>query len=222
MSITTAWANQAKTDLASAGQCHLTQVAPTGTTVNTSQTISAISSMVGLAVGMPITGTGIPATTVISALLSSTSIQISAPASASNSGVTLTCGGDIFKFALIKHTPAGTYGAASQFYSDITGNSDEVSGTGYSAGGFAWTAAQNQSPAVGSNIAFWQPSVNPSWTSATIDSDGGMMYDTTVRLWPGNRCVACFDFGGEQKVTGGTFTVVLPTNASGTALLRLS
>jgi len=39
------------------------------------------------------------------------------------------------KIALIKASPSGTYGAATTNYSDVTGNSDEASGTGYSAGG---------------------------------------------------------------------------------------
>ena len=46
-------------------------------------------------------------------------------------------GADTLKIALLKATASGsgTYGAASTNYSDITGNSDETSGTGYSAGG---------------------------------------------------------------------------------------
>lgn len=39
------------------------------------------------------------------------------------------------KVALIKASPSGTYGAATTNYSDVTGNSDEASGTNYSAGG---------------------------------------------------------------------------------------
>ena len=39
------------------------------------------------------------------------------------------------KLALIKNGMSGTYGAATTNYSDVTGNSDESSGTNYSAGG---------------------------------------------------------------------------------------
>jgi hypothetical protein len=42
---------------------------------------------------------------------------------------------DALKLALIKASPAGTYNASTTNYSDVTGNSDEASGTGYSAGG---------------------------------------------------------------------------------------
>jgi hypothetical protein len=42
---------------------------------------------------------------------------------------------DSLKIALIKDSPTGTYGAATTNYSDVTGNSDEASGTNYTAGG---------------------------------------------------------------------------------------
>jgi hypothetical protein len=39
------------------------------------------------------------------------------------------------KLALIKASPSGTYDATTTNYSDITGNSDEASGTNYPSGG---------------------------------------------------------------------------------------
>jgi hypothetical protein len=126
--------------------------------------------------------------------------------------------GHVFDMALIKVSPAGTYGAASTNYSNITGNSDEVTGTGYSAGGFAWTAAQNITPANSGTTAFWSWSVNPSWTSASFSTTAGMIYNSSA----GNRAVSTHDFGGTQTVASGTFTVVLPTNNSSTALLRIA
>ena len=42
---------------------------------------------------------------------------------------------DSIKLALIKPSNSGTYNAATTNYSDVTGNSDEASGTNYSAGG---------------------------------------------------------------------------------------
>ena len=127
-----------------------------------------------------------------------------------------TTTGNVFKFALIKVTPTGVYGAASTNYSNITGNSDEVTGTGYSAGGFAWTAAQNTTPASSGTQAFWSWSVNPSWTAATFATQGGMAYNSTN----GNRAVYVGDFGGTQSVSAGTFTLVLPANGSGTSILQ--
>src|SRR5215467_4647571 len=130
---------------------------------------------------------------------------------------TATTGND-FKMALIKATPTGTYGAGSTNYSNITGNSDEVTGTGYSAGGYDFTAAQNITPANSGTVAIWSWGVNPNWTSATFTSDGCMIYNATAS----NRCVYVGSFGSTQSVTSGTFTVILPANTAGNAILQLT
>lgn len=126
--------------------------------------------------------------------------------------------GNVFKIALIKVGPAGTYGASSTNYSNITGNSDEASGTGYSAGGFAWTAAQNITPSNTAGNAFWQFSVNPSWTSATFSTTAGMIYNSSAS----NKSVSTHDFGGTQTVSAGTLTLVQPSNAASTSLLQIN
>jgi hypothetical protein len=126
--------------------------------------------------------------------------------------------GNVFKMALIKVTPTGTYGAASTNYSNITGNSDEVTGPGYSAGGFAWTAAQNITPAASGTASIWSWSVNPSWTSATFSTTGGMIYNSSVS----NQAVYVGDWGGTQSVSAGTFTVILPANTVGNSILQIS
>ena len=128
-----------------------------------------------------------------------------------------TTTGNVYKAANIKGTPTGTYDATSTNYSNITGNSDESSGTGYSAGGFAWTAAQNTTPATSSTTAYWSWSVNPSWTTATFNAAGTMFYNSTNS----NRAAYVGSFGGTQTVSAGTFTIVLPTNDLNNAVLRL-
>lgn len=127
--------------------------------------------------------------------------------------------GNVFKIALGKVTPTGTYGAATVNYSDLTGNSDEVaSGAGYTTGGFAWTAAQNITPTSTGTTAFWQWSVNPSWTSASFSTVGCIIYNSSAS----NKAVYVGSFGGTQTVTSGTLTLVLPTNDATTGLLRLA
>lgn len=123
--------------------------------------------------------------------------------------------GNTFKIALIKVTPAGTYGAASTNYSNITGNSDEVSGTGYSAGGATLT---NVTPATSGTTAFWSFSPDPSWTTATFSTTACMIYNSSTS----NKSVSTHDFGGTQTVAAGTFTVVMPTNNSSLAILRIA
>lgn len=128
--------------------------------------------------------------------------------------------GHVFKNALFKATVTGTYGLATTNYSDMTGNSDEVaSGAGYTTGGFAWTAAQNVTPTVNTNVATWGWSVNPSWTSATFSTDGCLIYNSSAS----NKGTGVFSFGSTQSVSSGTLTLVLPSNTSPTlAILRLA
>lgn len=127
--------------------------------------------------------------------------------------------GHVFKVPLCKTSPAGTYGAATTNYSDLTGNSDEVaSGGGYTTGGFAWTAAQNITPLTSGTTAYWSWSVNPSWTSATFSTAGCLIYNSSAS----NKCVYVGDFGGNQSVSAGTFTLVLPSNSNTTSILRLT
>lgn len=127
--------------------------------------------------------------------------------------------GNVFKNALFKVGVAGTYAKGSVNYSDITGNTDEVAnGSGYTTGGFAWTAAQNTTPTITNNVATWTWTVNPNWTSASFSTIGCMIYNSSAS----NKAVSVHDFGGTQTVTAGTLTLVLPTNNDTSAILRLA
>jgi hypothetical protein len=127
--------------------------------------------------------------------------------------------GNVFKCALGIASPTGTYGAATTNYSNLTGNADEVaSGSGYTTGGFAWTAAQNVTPATSGTTAYWQWSTNPNWTSASFSTSGCIIYNSSAS----NQAVYVGSFGGTQTVTSGTLTLVLPTNNSSSALLRIA
>lgn len=130
---------------------------------------------------------------------------------------TQTTGND-FKVALGIASPAGTYGAATVNYSDLTGNSDEVpNGAGYTTGGFDITAANNTTPTTSGTTAFTTPGVNPSWTSATFSTSGCIMYNASAS----NKAAYVGSFGGTQTVTAGTLTLIMPTNNNTNALIRL-
>lgn len=216
---TTAFPTSFKQELAQGMHCFTATQSPTGNTTTSSATITSLSSQANLCRGMPISGTGLSAGTFIADLPTTTTILVSAAASGNNTGITLTINGDVFNIALIKFGPTGTYGAASTNYSNITGNADEATGTGYTAGGQAMSA--NVTPATTGTTAFWSWSTNPSWTNATLDVQGCMIYNNTNRAGATGRAVYVGDFGGEQKVTGGTLTLVLPTNNSSSAILRI-
>lgn len=126
----------------------------------------------------------------------------------------LLTGGNAFKLALIKSGMAGTYGAASTNYSNITGNSDEASGTGYTAGGAALTRVD---PTTSGTTAYTD-FADVSWSSATISAAAAMIYNTTN----GNRSVSVHDFGGTVASTNGTFQVIFPTPDASNAILRLA
>jgi hypothetical protein len=219
-SFSTAFPTSAKSEYPSALHRFEAQVAPTGNVTSGSQHVASVSSMTGVAPGCTLAGTGIPSGSFVADIDSTSSFYFggNGSATATNSGVTLTIAGDTFKCALGIGSPAGTYGAATTNYSNLTGNSDEVTGAGYTAGGFAWTPAQNIAPATSGTGAFWQWNVNPNWTSATISTSGCIIYNTSST----NRAVYVGSFGGIQSVVSGTLTLLLPANGVGTSLLQIN
>lgn len=226
-SVTTAFCTSAKVEFFNAAHCFAGSVTPTATTSNTSTSLTSVSAMSGVCVGMSITGTGIAANTTVAAINSSTALTLSQAATASGSGVTMTISGDVFKIALFKNSVTGTYSAATVNYTDMTGNSDEASGTGYSAGGVSLT---NVSPTSSGTTAYVNFSPNPSWTSSSFSTDGCMIYNSSVRqggtsgtnTTGAGRSVGVFSFGGTQTVTSGTLTVLFPSATSSTAIFRLA
>lgn len=219
MATTTAMCTSFKSALFSSLMCFNQTRTPTGTTVSAAFTITSVSALTGLAVGMGVSGTGIAAGSVIASIDSGTQITLSKAATASNAGVTLTCTGDAFKIALIKVAMAGTYGAATTNYTDLTSNSDEVTGTGYTAGGVALT---NVSPTTSGTTAFVDFSPDPSWTTATFSTTGAMIYNNARRGPTATLAVSVHDFGGTQTVTAGTFTAVMPTADASNAIERIA
>ena len=92
----------------------------------------------------------------------------------------------------------------------------EVSGTGYTAGGVAVTAAT--APAVTGTTAYWTPSASIVFTTVTLTTafDCLQIYDTART----NKAIGTWTFGS-QTITAGTLTFTMPTNDSANALLRM-
>ncbi len=131
-----------------------------------------------------------------------------------NFGTTVTragTGADSFKAAL--YTQNSSIGAATTAYS-ATG---EVAGTNYTAGGQGVTNAT--APAISGTTAYWTPSASLTWNTVTLSTafDCCLIYNASQ----GNRGVASYTFGA-QTVTAGTFTLTMPANAGGTALLQVN
>ena len=126
----------------------------------------------------------------------------------------LLSGGSAFKAALIKTSPAGTYDASTTNYSDVTGNSDEASGTGYSAGGNTLTRVN---PSTSGTTAFTD-FADTSWATSTISARGLIIYNSD----DSNSAVAVFDFGADKSSSGGTFSVVFPAADATNAVIRIA
>jgi hypothetical protein len=123
---------------------------------------------------------------------------------------------DAFKAALYLTT--ATVNASTTAYSA----SNEVSGTGYVAGGVAVTmgtppTATNSSATAG--VAFVTPSASITYTTVTLATafDAVLIYNSTQS----NKAVSVHTFGS-QTVTAGTFTLTMPANTTTTALIRLA
>ncbi len=129
-------------------------------------------------------------------------------------GTTVTragTGADTFKAAL--YVATGSLGAGTTAYS-VT---NEVSGTNYTAGGVTVTNAT--APTSSGTTAYWTPSANFAWTNVTLSTsfDCCLVYNSTQS----NKAVSVHTFGA-QTVTAGNFTLTMPTNGAGTALLNLA
>ena len=118
------------------------------------------------------------------------------------------------KLALIKATPSGTYGAATTNYSDVTGNSDEASGTGYTAGGQVLDSVTISTDGTTAIIDI----ADEVFTSATISADGCIIYNASAS----NAAIAVIDFGGTKTSTNGDYTIQFPTADASNAIIRIA
>jgi hypothetical protein len=115
----------------------------------------------------------------------------------------------VFKIALF--TSAATLSAATTAYS----TSNEVSGTGYSAGGNILTVSQV--PTSTGTTAFLD-FADTTWTTATITARGALIYLANGTT---NPAVAVLDFGGDKTSTAGNFTIQFPAADATNAILRI-
>lgn len=114
---------------------------------------------------------------------------------------------DTLKVAL--YTSSATLGATTTAYS-VT---DEISGTGYSAGGATITGAVITSGST-SYIDF----ADTDWSTATFTTRGAVIYNSSKS----NRAIAVLDFGSDQTVGAGTFRIEWPAADASNAIIRLA
>lgn len=114
---------------------------------------------------------------------------------------------DTYKIAL--YTSTATLDASTAAYS----SSNEVSGTGYTAGGATLSGFTTGLSGSTAYLTF----NNPSWASSTITARGCLIYNSSKS----GKSVAAYDFGGDVTSTNGTFTVNFPA-AGATGLIRIA
>lgn len=116
--------------------------------------------------------------------------------------------GDVFKIAL--YTSTATYGAATTAYSTV----NEITGTGYTAGGNTLT---NVTPTTSGTTAFTD-FADTTWSNATITANGALIYNSSKS----NKTVAALSFGGDKTSTAGDFTIIFPTADASNAIIRIA
>ena len=90
----------------------------------------------------------------------------------------------------------------------------EVTGTGYTAGGNTLTGATVRSSGTTAYVSF----DNTTWSSASFTCRGALIYNSSKA----NRSVAILNFGSDKIVANGTLTIEFPSNDVTSAIIRSS
>jgi hypothetical protein len=124
------------------------------------------------------------------------------------------------KFIALQHLATGTLkmalytaeadlGAGTLVYS----TTNEITGTGYTAGGNTLTGVTVQQSGATAYLDF----ADTTWNPANFTARGALIYNTSL----GNLAVAVLDFGADKTATT-SFTVQMPANTATSALIRFS
>ena len=216
MATSNALCNSWKVETMQGGHVFASTVTPLVSMSNGAYVTNSISSLSGIVVGMTASGAGIQNGTTVAAM-NATTVTFSLPVTAPLVAQTVTMTGDQFYLALFAGTTVGGYGANTTNYSQM--GSDEVTGSGYTAGGVLVT---DVTPTLSGNTAMVTFGSNPSWGVSTFTYSAALLYNATARIGGvSGRSVAVFDFGGSHVVTGSPLTLILPAVTSTTALIRV-
>ena len=112
-----------------------------------------------------------------------------------------------FKFLLVSSVPSEANFDAYDFRDDIA---NEVTGTGYTAGGVAATVTVGSVDTTNDRTPVTITDLTNAWTSSTISAVGGWLYKV-VGSSATDQLVGFVDFGGTVTSTAGNFSVAFTT-----------
>ena len=113
---------------------------------------------------------------------------------------------DTYKIAL--YTALADLGPTTTVYT----TTNEITGTGYVAGGNTLT---NVVPAANDSVAYIS-FLNTTWNPASFTARGALIYNQAT-----GSAVAVLDFGADKTCTT-TFTVTFPTATATSAIIRIN
>jgi hypothetical protein len=132
-------------------------------------------------------------------------------------------GGDTFKLAL--YTSSASIDANTTAYT----TTNEVTGTNYTAGGGTLTnlgvVTSNNTASTGTGYTDFS---DLTFSNATITARGALIYNHTpsansnANTTLTNAAVCVLDFGSDKTTTAGDFSIIFPTAANTTAIIRIA
>lgn len=117
---------------------------------------------------------------------------------------------DAHTIKIALYTSTATLSAATTAYT----TTNEVVGTGYTAGGNTLTGATVSTSGTTAFVDF----NDTTWATATITARGALIYDASAS----NKAIAVLDFGADKTSTAGNFTVQFPTADASNAIIRIA
>ena len=116
--------------------------------------------------------------------------------------------GTSYTYKIALYTASATLNADTLAYT----TDNEITGTGYTAGGNTLSPTVPTSGGTTAYISF----ANVTWNPASFTARGALIYNSTT-----GAAVAVLDFGADKTATS-TFTVTFPTADASNAIIRIS
>jgi hypothetical protein len=122
-------------------------------------------------------------------------------------------GGHTFKLAM--YTNSASFNAATTAYT----TSNEVSGSGYTAGGGTLTRVDPSTSGTTALTDF----ADLTFSTATVTARGALIYNTTTGSGSSTTdTVVVLDFGSDKTSTAGDFTIQFPAADASNAIIRIA